>query len=192
VNSGFFRYTTNFQTVEIMRNEEIAALDFSEWPISDDYLTEIGRIAVVWANLEDLLNVCLGKLAGFDEPLDYRIFILTMHSSFPQRLESFGALCEQLQSENPHLADYKKVVSEIKAAQAIRNKFMHHSLSRNPDTGLIEMAVGSARGALKTKIEIVSIEDIKRASIQMNEAQRSLYKLVLRRDIPPAWSQSHA
>src|SRR5271166_1201587 len=131
-----------------MKNEEIAGLNFSGWPISDDYLIEIGRIAVVWANLEAFLNICLGKLAGFDEPLDYRIFILTTHASFPQRLDSFGALCEQLHSENPQLADYKKVVSAITAAQKTRNKFMHHSLSRNPDTGLMEMPIGSAHGAL--------------------------------------------
>jgi hypothetical protein len=175
-----------------MRNEEIAALNFSGWPIPDDYLTEIGRIAVLWASLEEFLNICLGKLAGFAEPLDYRGFILITHSSFPQRLDSFGALCEQLHPEHPHLADYRKVVSEIKAAQATRNKFMHHGMSRNPDSGLVVMAVGSARGALKTKVEVISLEDIKRASIQIDEAQRALYKLVLRRDLPPAWSQSRA
>jgi hypothetical protein len=172
-----------------MQNDEIAALNFSGWPIPDDFLTEIGRTAALWANLESFLNICLGKLAGFDEPLDYRVFILTAHSSFPQRLESFGALCDQLYPEYPHLAGYRKVVSEIKVAQTTRNKFMHHSMSRNPDTGLIEMAVGSARGALKTKIEVISIEDIKRASIQIDKAQRALYKLVLRQDVPPVWRQ---
>jgi hypothetical protein len=175
-----------------MQNEEIASLNFSNWPIRDDYLTEIGRVAVLWSSLEELLNICLGKLAGFDEPLDYRLFILTTHSSFPQRLESFGALCEQLHPEHPQLAGYKQVVSKIKAAQTIRNKFMHHGLTPNPDTGMMEMAIGSARGALKTKIEAISIEDIKRASIQIHDACRALYKLVLRRDIPPAPIQSRA
>src|SRR5271165_5751325 len=98
-----------------MQNEEITALNFSGWPIPDDFLTEIGRTAVLWANLESLLNICLGKLAGFDEALDYPVFILITHSSFLQRLQSFGALCEQLHPEHPHLADYRKVVSEITA-----------------------------------------------------------------------------
>jgi hypothetical protein len=174
---------------KICLSYEIAALNFAGWPIPDDYLTEIGRIAVIWATLEDFLNICLGKLAGYDQPLDYRPFILVTHTSFPQRLDSFAALCEQLLSEHPQLVGYKRVVSEIKDAQAIRNKFMHHGLSLNPDTGLIEMAVGSARGVLKTKTEVISITDIKRACVQINDATRALYKLVLHRDIPPPWSQ---
>ncbi len=172
-----------------MQNKELAALKFSGWPIRDDYLTEIGRVAVLWASLEAFLNLCIGKLAGFDEPLDYRAFILITHASFPQRLDSFSALCEQLHPEYRHLADYEQVVSKIKAAQKIRNKFMHHSMSANPDTGLIEMPVGSARGKLEAKIEVISIEDIKRASIKIDEAQRALYKLVLLRDLPPAWTK---
>jgi hypothetical protein len=173
-----------------MKDEEITSLDFSGLPIPDEFLTEIGRITILWARLESLLNICLGKLAGFDEPVDYRAFILITHTSFPQRLDSFSALCEQLHPQYPELADYKKVVSEIKAAQAIRNKFMHHTLSYNPESGLTQMAVGSARGTLKANVEVVSIEDIKRASIQIDEAHRALYKLVLRRDLPPLWSRS--
>jgi len=33
-----------------MQNEDIAALDFSDWPIRDDYLIEIGSVAVLWAS----------------------------------------------------------------------------------------------------------------------------------------------
>ncbi len=175
---------------ESMKNEEISSLDFSGWPVPDDFLSEIGRVAVLWANLESLLNISLTKLAGFKDPLDSRAFILITHASFPQRLDSFGALCEQLHPNYPELADYKKVVSVIKAAQAIRNKFMHHSLYLDADTGLIHMPVGSAHGTLRTRTEIISIEDIKRASVQIDEAQRALYKLVFGRDLPPSWSQS--
>jgi hypothetical protein len=53
------------------------------------------------------------------------------------------------------------------------------------------MHVGSARGSLKTKIEVVSIEDIKRASIQISEAQRALHELVTGREIPPPWNEEH-
>jgi hypothetical protein len=50
-----------------MGNYEIEDLDLSGWPISDEYLLEVGRVTVVWAELESLLNMCVGKLAGFDE-----------------------------------------------------------------------------------------------------------------------------
>jgi hypothetical protein len=42
---------------------------------------------------------------------------------------------------------------------------MHHSLYLDADTGLIHMPVGSAHATLKAKTEIISIDDIKRASV---------------------------
>jgi len=53
-----------------MKNDELAKIDFSGWPIPDNYLVEIGRVALLWAALENLLNLCLGKLAGFDNALN--------------------------------------------------------------------------------------------------------------------------
>ena len=48
-------------------NEEIAQLNFSDWPVPDKFLTEFGRVAALWACLESFLNICLGKLAGFND-----------------------------------------------------------------------------------------------------------------------------
>jgi hypothetical protein len=175
-----------------MRNEEIAALNFSGRPAPDDFLTELGRVSVLWACLESFLNICIGKLAGFNDQNDPKPFILITHSSFPQRLDILGALCEQLEPEFPQLAGYKKVVSQLRAAQTTRNRFMHHGISYNPETNRMEMAIGSARGKLKTAVEPVTLEDIKRASMEIDEANRALYKLVLRRDLPPSWLHKRA
>lgn len=175
-----------------MRNEDIAKLNFSDWPIPDEFLTEIGRVGALWASLESLLNICLGKLAGFNDLNDPKPFILITHSSFPQRLDVLGALCEHLRVEFSHLADYQTVVSKLKMAQAIRNRFAHHSMRYNVQTQSVEMAIGSARGKLKTRVEAISLEDIKKASIEIDEANRALYKLVLRRDLPPSWEHRSA
>jgi hypothetical protein len=175
-----------------MRNQEIARLNFSDWPVPDEFLVEIGRVAALWASLESFLNVCLGKLAGFNDLNDPKPFILITHSSFPQRLDILGALCEQLESEFPQLANYKKVVSQLKSAQATRNRFMHYGFSYNAKSHRLEMAVGSARGKLKTAVEAVTLEDIKRASIEIDEAHRALHKLILQRNLPPSWQQRTA
>jgi hypothetical protein len=167
-----------------MRNDELSKIDFSNWPIPDNYLTEVGRVALLWAALENLLNICLGKLAGFDKVMDERAYILLIHSSFPQRLDSFSALCDILKDQYPNLQDYKQVVSKLKAAQKTRNRFMHHSMSLKEETGRAEMSVGSARGSLKSSVEVISIEDIKRASVQIDEAQVALYKLVVQKELP--------
>ena len=124
--------------------------------------------------------------------LDERAYILLAHSSFPQRLDSFAALCDVLQDQFPDLQGYAGVVSKLKAAQKTRNQFMHYSMAFNDQTGRVEMAIGSARGSLKTKVEAVSVEDIKRASVEIDEAQRFLYKLVLRRESSPPWEPRSA
>lgn len=175
-----------------MKNEELAKLNFSGWPLPDNYLVEVGRVALLWASLENFLNLCVAKLAGFDNALDERAYILLTHSSFPQRLDGFAALCDLLQGEFPNLQGYAKVVAKLKAAQKTRNRFMHYSMALDEETGRVEMPIGSARGSLKTKVETISVEDIKRASVEIDEAQRALYKLVLRRELPPPWEKRRA
>jgi hypothetical protein len=133
-----------------MNNGEIEALPFDGWPLPDSYLVEIGRITVLWSSLETFLNLCIGKLAGFADG-DPKPFILVNHSSFPQRLDMLGALCEHLAPDYPTLADYKAVLGALRSAQKERNKFAHHSLGPD-ETGGISMAVGSARGSIKTNV----------------------------------------
>ncbi|HKO98135.1 MAG TPA: hypothetical protein VJU86_14150 [Pyrinomonadaceae bacterium] len=175
-----------------MKNEEIAKLDFSGWPLSDEYLIEIGRVCALWAQLESFLNICIGKLAGFNDLSDPKAFILITHSSFPQRLDILGTLCEQLLPEFPSLTGYKEVVGDLKAAQKLRNNFTHNGMALNEETGFVEMPIGSARGSLKVTVEKITIADIRRATIAISEAHAALYKLVLQKDLQPAWKRRAA
>lgn len=170
-----------------MTNDEVRKLNFNGWPLSDEYLIEIGRVSSLWASLESLLNLCIGKLAGFNDLNDPKAFILISHSSFPQRVDMLSTFCEQYHHQYPHLSEFKQVVSQLKAAQAKRNTYAHNGMSLNPDTGMVEMAIGSARGTLKVRIEKVDIADIRRTSIEISEAQNALYKLVLGVDHDPGW-----
>ncbi len=172
-----------------MTKGELAKLNFSDWPVRDDYVLEVGRVALLWAGLEDFLMVCICKLAGFEKPLDERGYILLAHSTFPQRLDNFAALCELLKDKWPHLNSYKEVISKMKSAQKARNRFVHHGAVFNAETERLEMPVGSARGSIKTTVEAVSVEDVKYACVQIDEANRVLYKLVLRRKLLPPWQR---
>jgi hypothetical protein len=111
------------------------------------------------------------------------------HSSFPQRLDMLGALREYLVPEFRRLAGYKETISILRTAQRKRNKFVHNSISLHEQTGQVIMAIGSARGTIKTNAQKIAISDVRRAAISINEAQRSLYKLVLGRDTPPSWEK---
>jgi len=172
-----------------MKNEEIEKLNFAGWPLPDEYLIEVGRITSLWASLESFLYLCIGKLAGFDNLSDPTTFILFSHSSFPQKLDMLGALCEQLEPFAPNLKGYKHVISKLRTAQKSRNRFTHNGMSLNSESGNIEMGLGSARGTLKTSVNTVKLADIKRVVIEIDEAMSSLYKLVLNVDHGPAWKR---
>ena len=174
-----------------MNNREIEALQFSGWPLPDTYLVEIGRVTVLWSSLEGFLNMCLGKLAGFNEHADPKPFILVTHSSFPQRLDMLGALCEHLVPDFPHLADFKATITALRTAQRERNKWTHNGFGPGEVPGEVVMSSGSARGSVKTSVDTITVADIRRAAIAICEAMRVLYKLVLRRDLPAApWQQT--
>src|SRR5205814_736210 len=90
------------------------------------------------------------------------------------------------------LRQYKGVISTLRKAQASRNRLMHHGVFHVAATDRVRMAVGSARGTLKTATHSLSVEDIKKVSVEIDEAQRALYKLVLGRNPPPSWTQTKA
>lgn len=150
---------------------------------------EIGRVASLWATLESFLNFCIGKLAGFNDLNDPKDFILVTHSSFPQRLDILSALSEQLDQEFPNLKGYEATVQRLRQAQKLRNDFMHYGMSKNLESGQIEIAKGTARGSVKVSVERVTISDIRRASMAIHEATLALYKLVLHQDIAPIWTR---
>ena len=172
-----------------MKNEEVERLDLSGWPLPDEYLIELGRVGALWAILESFLNICIGKLAGFNELADPKPFILVNHASVPQKIDMLSTLCEQLAPEFPHLQSYAAVVAKIRAAQRLRNQFLHNGLSQDPETGGFKLAEGSARGSLKTRVTPVRIADIRRASVEIHLAHLALYKLVLKRELSPIWER---
>ena len=172
-----------------MKNDQLLKLNFEGWPLPDAYLVELGRIAALWATLESFLNVCIGKLAGFNDLNDTKPFILVTHSSFPQRLDMLAALCEQLVKEFPNLKGYPAVVQQLRQAQKLRNDYMHYGMARNEESEQVKMAKGTARGTVKVGVQAVTIADIRRVTVTIHEADIALYKLVLGRTIEPIWSR---
>lgn len=158
------------------------------WPLPNDYLLELGRISVLWGALEHSINIAISRLAGYEAIYDYRAAILIAHSNFKQRVDILGALCEQLEKEYPDLKSYEKVIHKITAAQNGRNKFMHNGMSLNED-GKVETASMSARGKFKTKIEEVSLEDLRKVIANIHEAMLALHGLVTTKHYPPMWER---
>ena len=173
-----------------MKAKDIAKLEFGDWPIPDVWLAEVGRIAVLWSSLEGHLDICLGKLAGFDDVGDFRPFIFLQHSSFPQKLNALSALCVALSPPFPGLRDYKSVVAQLKGAQAGRNRFVHGGLVLNEETGQVELAHGTARGEIRTSVEVIQLSDVKRVSADIHVAMLSLHALTTGQKYSPMWERA--
>lgn len=164
--------------------------DFADnWPAPNDYLLELGRMTAVWGTLESAVNLAISKLAGYSTPLDVRALILVAHSNLQQRVDIISTLCEQLAHQHTGLATYKQVIGKIEAAQKARNKYAHNAIVTNDETGLVNVSFVSARGTLKTKTEVVRLEEIKEATAKIHEAMCALHTLVTGHEIKPLWER---
>lgn len=176
----------------VMSRDRLDASALAGWPLPDQFLIELGRLTVLWAALESLLMLSLGKLAGFNDTDNPIPFILVAHASFPQRLDMLGALCEQHAPQHTHLAEYGDVLKLLRAAQKARNRFIHNGLVPSSETGQVEIAIGSARGSLKVSVAPVEPADIRKACKDVHEAQRALAYLVFRTSSTSKFQDSDA
>jgi len=82
---------------------------------------------------------------------------------------------------------YPETIVELKKAQKLRNRYLHNGMTINEQTGKIEMGVGTARGKLKTSVEVVTLDELKIVPIEINSALRSLHHLITGKKYPPIW-----
>ena len=171
-----------------MKKTQIPKFDRQGWPLPDKYLVELGRIAALWAELEGLLDLAIGKFAGFDDMFDGRAFILVKHSSIPQKLDSLEALCELQPPKFANVVSFHEVIAQLKGAQKLRNRYLHSSMGYDEKKDQVTMAFGSAHGKVKTSVEVISFAELENASVQIHEAMRMLNLLITGKQYPPIWT----
>ena len=148
------------------------------WPLPDKFLVELGRVAAIWSALEAQLDVCIGKLAGYNDLDDPRPFILVKHSSFPQKLDVLGAMCVHLLPKHPQLQGHVRVVGQLEAARTARSRLMHNSVGYDAVTDKMTIAIGTARRKLKARVDRVDVTEIRTVAIQIQDAMKALHTLV--------------
>jgi hypothetical protein len=159
------------------------------WPVPDEYLVELGRMSALWASLESQLNIGIGKLAGFDNISDPTPFILLVHSSFPQRLDMLGALCEQLSPHANNLSPYKEVIGQLRTAQQARNRYVHNGMYFEEGKGHCYIREGSARGKVKVSVSLVTISELRAVSESIHLSMLELHKLITGKAYAPMWER---
>jgi hypothetical protein len=163
------------------------------WPAPDIFLTEIGRLTVLFGSLEIAVNVAISNLSGYQTILDWRSSVVTAHMNFKQRVDILETLCHELHKEPAyeHLKNYKNVMQKIRKAQGLRNKFLHNSIYLNEDTGKMEMSYMSARGKMKPVIQEIKIDDLKEAVEITHIASLNLHELITTAHYSPVWEREH-
>lgn len=165
-------------------------IDLKEhWPLPNEYLIELGRISSLWGSLEGTVNLCINMLAGYDAVYDYRAAIMLVHANFKQRADILETLLEQVSIEHSNLKGYDKTIKLIARSQKGRNKYIHNMMGLNPDNNKVELSTMSARGRLKTNVEVVTLQQLKEVSAVIHEASCSLHSLVTKNEIKPLWER---
>ncbi|NWO07248.1 MAG: hypothetical protein HLX50_16625 [Alteromonadaceae bacterium] len=160
------------------------------WPLPNEFLIELGRISGLWGVLESTVNLCINKLAGYQDVYDYRAAIMLAHANFKQRADILETLLEQTSYEHHVLKGYEGVMKLISRAQKGRNKYMHNIMGFDAETGKVGLSSMSARGKLKTNVEVVPLQQLKEVSAAIHEATCALHSLVTQNEMKPIWDRS--
>lgn len=168
----------------------IKDLEFPDnFPAPPEHLLELGRITALWGSLESTVDLALTKLSGIEDIDGWRVHVLTVHSNFKQRVDAIETLCHKMQEQFPQLQMYKDTIKAIRKAQSKRNQFLHNGIYFNTDNGNVETSSMQARGVLKTKVETITVDDLKNVSALIHLALLSLHELVTGVKYPPVWER---
>lgn len=166
-------------------------IEFPEnFPAPDEYLVELGRITALWGSLESSVNIALNKLSGINDADSWRVHVLTVHSNFKQKVDAIETMCHKMQSEYHHLAMYKETIKLVRKTQNKRNHYLHNGLFYNEENGNVQTSSMQARGVLKTKVENVTVKELKEVSALIHLSLLSLHELVTTVKYPPVWERN--
>jgi hypothetical protein len=145
--------------------------------IPEPYLTAIGKVVVNWCNLEAIVDLAIVKMAAFDLH-DPRGVIVTVHMSWPQKMDVLEALVDSLKTDHPHLPDkFAAAKRYLTQAQKGRNRVVHGQWGQ--DNGIVVKLRSSARGKLKFGIEPITLDEIKAISLDVGNAGLAVLKMVV-------------
>ena len=139
--------------------------------LPEEYLCEIGRIAVNWNRLESALHhtLVIALLGGF--ATDGRAIAVFAHMAFPQKLDALSAMLRII-DEDLAFVYREQVQGLLKLAQEKRNTTLHQSWFSQED-GIKRFDV-KARGKLTFTLLPVSIQELKEASLSIDNAYSKL------------------
>ena len=158
---------------------DIKHLDIDGWPLPNDYLVEVGRIALLWARLEKFVSNAVANFVGFENLADPKAYIVFTSPSFERNLELLEKLCALLSPTTPNLVGYETVLRDLRAAREAANLYIKGGMTPNPGDGSVEIDFSDPLDPSAATVKTVTIADLRDAIMCIDEAQHALYKLVI-------------
>jgi hypothetical protein len=93
--------------------------------LPDDYLAELGRIAVRWARLEADLGTAVAQLAFGSFPMAEHAAALTAHIPMRTRCDILRSLTAEIIKDSPLAEELELLLQEIQEVQGDRNDVIH-------------------------------------------------------------------
>ena len=148
--------------------------------LPDEYLREIGRIVMLWGELEDLLHFALVAALLGTFKRDGRADAVFIHMAFPQKLDALSSMLK-IHDDKPHgIAKYylDRAQPRLKEAQEKRNAIVHQYWTYN-GTNIIRSS-RKARGTLQFWKHEVQLSELHEISLTIQQAMSALYVVVKR------------
>lgn len=148
-----------------------------KFDLPDDYLTEVGRIAIEWAHLEHKLEKTIWEL------LRLRIFYdaeaITTHIPFRVRMDMIGAYARAKPLDTQQIAEWDKIAAEIDEQHEWRNLVIHHEWSSgSPRKQTIARRSARRKKGVKRTYFEADIDHLKETAADIKEVRHRLEKWI--------------
>lgn len=161
-----------------MSNIDVETLDLGDWPVAQEYLVEVGRIALVWSRLKTFVCNSVANLAGLENLEDPRMYSVFTARSYGDNLDLLERLCFQQIDQSPNLTGYEAVMRKLRQAQIDKEFYLGGSMKPNPVNDEVEMTVLVDQISNQTTTVKLELNELKAAVLKIDDAQHELYKLV--------------
>jgi hypothetical protein len=157
---------------------DIETLNFGDWPVDERYLVELGRMAIVWGKLEVFVQNSVANFAGLENLEDNKLYTVFSANSYDDNVALIEKLCALQLSAEPNIKNYPQVLEQLKRSQQLKLRFLNGSIRPNPANNDVEIIVADDAEVATLKVETITVTDLKKAVLAIDQAQYELYKLV--------------
>ncbi|MDP1744989.1 MAG: hypothetical protein Q8L90_05390 [Bacteroidota bacterium] len=147
--------------------------------MTDEYLKQIGRVAVNFSSLEIYLTFSIWELISEDQDLGKAI---TSGMSFNSLSNMFAAICKIKINGSKELNECEEVTKRINEVNVRRNQIMHSNWLTDEGTSKVSRLKIKADGykGIKLTNEYISVEEIQKLADEIKLLAKDVMELSIK------------